>query len=81
MTRTLKTTAIAAALIAGTVSTSFAASNTDATVKELLSAGYSESVVSQLTDAQLNTISAALHGGSNSDARQDVRSLVFHFTN
>ena len=81
MTRIIKATAIAATVLVGTVSSAFAMDFDSAAQKELLSLGYSNEVVSQLTSAELSTITATLHSGSDSDARQGVRSLIHSFTN
>ncbi|GEM_PF-4883818 len=80
MTHTLKTTALAAAVILGTVSSGFAMDFNSATAAELKSMGYSDEVVSQLSSTELNIIDATLHGGSDSDARQGVASLIFNYT-
>ena len=42
--------------------------------------GYSDAVINQLTSAELSAIDATLHGGSDSDARQGVRTLIFNFS-
>lgn len=79
MTRTIKATAIAAILV-GSVSSAFAMDFSSATKEQLLAQGYSDAVVSQLSHRELATIDAAMNNGSDSDARQGVRSLVHNFT-
>ena len=81
MTRTIKATAIAATVLVGAVSSAFAMDFDAAAQKELLLLGYSNEVVSQLSSSELSTITATLHSGSDSDARQGVRSLIHTFTN
>ena len=80
MTRTLKATAIAATVLIGSVSSSFAMDFDAVTKGELLQLGYSEAIVSQLNHRELTAISATMNNGSDADARQGVRSLVHHFT-
>ena len=79
MTHFFKTSAIIAAVIVGTASSAFAM-NTDHAIKaDLKFMGYSDAVINQLTSAELSAIDATLHGGSDSDARQGVRTLIFNF--
>jgi hypothetical protein len=80
MTRTLKASAIAAALVVTTVSSAFANNTAQATIDELKFLGYSDEVVNQLSSEELNIIESAMHNGSDSDAIENVNSWVFHFT-
>jgi hypothetical protein len=80
MTRTIKATAIIATVLIGSVSSAFAMDFDSATKTQLLSLGYSDAVVSQLSHLELAAISATMNNGSDADARQGVRSLVHHFT-
>ena len=80
MTLTFKTAAIAATVIATTVSSAFAMDTDQATIKELKNLGYSDAVVAQLDHTELSTLDSAMHNGSDADQRQAVTSLMFKFT-
>jgi len=80
MTHFFKTSAIIAAVIVGTASSAFAMDTDHATKADLKFMGYSDAVISQLTSAELSAIEATLHNGSDSDARQGVRTLIFNFS-
>lgn len=80
MTRTFKATAIAATVLIGTVSSTFAMEVNAGVKMDLLSQGYSEAVVSQLSSSELSIIAGTMNSGSDSDARQGVRTLIHSFT-
>ncbi|WP_099592400.1 hypothetical protein [Paramylibacter kogurei] len=79
MKTTLSLTTAAAVLFTAISASAFTTTGDNVTKSEILSLGYSADVVDQLTDAQVDQLSIALHGGEDADIRGAVRGLMVKF--
>lgn len=77
----MKTTfTTAAAVFLATAITASAMGTNTIVQNEIIGFGYDAEIVKSLTDAQLSTLSQALHSGEDSEARGAVRSLMLNFS-